>query len=82
MAQYIIILKVEDAFYREFSEQGAKEEALMEQLKLDLQDQIDEYDLSRLMRCMVSSDSPNNMIIWAEKKEQEKEYWSQSLSVV
>ena len=41
MSRYILTLEVEDAFYREFSEQGATENTLLEQLKLDIQDQVD-----------------------------------------
>ena len=35
MSRYILAFEVDDSFYREFSEQGATQEKLFEQLKLD-----------------------------------------------
>ncbi len=81
MAQYIITLKIEDAFYQEFSEQGTTCDTLLEQLQLDIQDQLDEYDLQRLMSCMVSTESNENMASLAPKKSSEAEQGSQPLLV-
>ena len=44
MARYILVYEIENGFYEEFAQQGMTGETLLEQLKLDIQDQIDDYD--------------------------------------
>ncbi len=68
MARYILTLEIEDAFYQEFHEQGAAKDALLEQLKLDIQDQVDEFDLERVILEMVSSENHENVVMFAPKK--------------
>ena len=74
MSRYILTLEIEDAFYREFSEQGATEDKLLEQLKLDIQDQVDEFDLQRLITRMMSSESKEDIVSFAPKKNNEREH--------
>jgi hypothetical protein len=77
MARYIIILEVEDAFYRDFAEQGMINDFLLEQLKLDLQDQIDEYDFQQLMMQMVSPEGRGKQVAFVPKKNPEEAAFSQ-----
>lgn len=77
MSRYIMILEIEDAFYQEFHEQGTTKDKLLEELKGDIEDQLDEYDFRRLMTHMVSSESQRDAVIFAPKKSSEKSLVSQ-----
>ncbi len=81
MAEHVMILKIDETFYQEFAEQGAAHEALLEQLKLDIQDQVDDFDLQQLMTRMLSSEYAENMLIFAPKKRGEGEHPSHLLVV-
>ena len=74
MSRYILTLEIEDAFYQEFSKQGATIDKLLEQLKLDIQDQVDEFDLQRLMTRMVSSKHQEDTVVFAPRKNSEGEH--------
>lgn len=74
MAEYVITLRIEDAFYQEFHEQGAVKDELLRQLKLDIQDQLDEYDLPRLLTCMVSSENHENVLVLTPKKRESEQF--------
>lgn len=71
MARYILAFEIDDAFYREFAEQGATHEALLGQLRLDVEDQFAEYDLKGLMAEMISSSNPHNLVILVPKQDGE-----------
>lgn len=73
MSRYIMLLEIDDAFYQEFSEQGISKNALLEELKLVIQDQIEEYDLEELMTRMLSTDNKGNTFFLAPKKDWEDE---------
>ncbi len=81
MAQYMMILKFEDDFYREFSEQGAAKDTLLKQLEFDIEDQLDEYDLPQLLTHLVSSTHQDNLVVFAPKKSREEEQTPQLLLV-
>lgn len=74
MSRYILTLEIEDAFYQEFSEQGATEDKLLEQLKLDIQDQVDEIDLQQLITRMVSSERQEDTVVFTPRKNSEGEH--------
>lgn len=65
---------IQASLSREFSEKGATEENLLEQLRLDIQDQVDEFDLQRLVTHMMSSESQEDMVSFAPKKNNEAEH--------
>lgn len=71
MARYILTFEIDDAFYKEFSEHGATHEALLEQLGLDVEDQLAEYDLKGLMTEMISSPNHKNLAILIQKEYRE-----------
>ncbi|MBN1662733.1 MAG: hypothetical protein JW943_03945 [Deltaproteobacteria bacterium] len=68
MTRYIIVLEVEDGFYREFAEQGTINDVLLEQLKLDLQDQLDEYDFQQLIMQMISPEEQGEQLAFVPRK--------------
>ncbi len=72
MPQYMMILEIGDAPYQEFSEQGAPEEELLNELKGEIQDELDEYDLEGLLKHMLSSDNHKNSVALAPKKDGEE----------
>ncbi len=72
MSQYMIILEIGDAPYQEFSEKGATEEELLKELKGEIQDELDEYDLEVLLKRMLSPDHKNTVVL-APKKEGEED---------
>jgi len=71
MARYILTFEIDDAFYQEFREDGATPDALLEQLRLDLEDQLDEYDLQQLLPDIVSAHKQQNLVILVPKKERD-----------
>ena len=74
MSRYILTLEIEDAFYREFSKQGATTETLFEQLTLDIQDQVDTFDLHQLLTHMVSSECQEDTVVFVPKKNDEGDH--------
>jgi len=76
-----MILEIEDVFYQEYSEQGTTRDELLEQLKLDIQDQLDEYDFRRLITQMISPKNQEDTIVFAPKKLFEENVLSQFLIV-
>ncbi len=81
MSRYLMILEIEDVFYQEYSEQGTTRDELLEQLKLDIQDQLDEYDFRRLITQMISPKNQEDTIVFAPKKLFEENVLSQFLIV-
>ncbi len=73
MPQYMMVLEIGDAPYQEFSEQGVTEEELLKELKGEIQDELDEYDLEGLLTQMLSSDNHKNTVAFAPKKDGEED---------
>jgi hypothetical protein len=64
----MMVLEIGDAPYQEFSEQGVPEEKLLSELKGEIQDELDEYDLEGLLKQMLSSDYHKNSIASLQRK--------------
>ena len=54
MARYLLAVSIESDFYREYHDDGHSNDELLEQLKADIKDQIEEYDLPQLVTRMLS----------------------------
>ncbi len=70
MAQYILAISIESHFYREYHEEGYAEKKLLEQLQGDIEDQVAEYDLSQLIKRMLSFEGTLDMSIILDRVEQ------------
>jgi hypothetical protein len=70
MARYILALSVESNFYREYHEEPHTDEELLEQLKGDIEDQVAEYDLSQLVKRMLSFEGTIEIPIIVDRVEQ------------
>lgn len=72
MTRCFITLAVESGFYQEAHEDGSPMPELLKELELDIQDQLDEYDLQQTLTRLVSSKSQDDAIIFAPKKSSEE----------
>jgi hypothetical protein len=70
MARYILAVSIESNFYREFHEEGHSEDELLEQLKGDIEDQVAEYDLSQLVKRMLSYEGTLEIPMIVDRVEQ------------
>ena len=68
MTRYLITFEVESNFYQEAYKDGISMSQLLEELEFDLQDQLDEYDLQKLLTRLVFSEDQEDLIIFAPKK--------------
>jgi hypothetical protein len=68
MTRYLITFEVESNFYQEAYKDGISMAQLLEELEFDLQDQLDEYDLRKLLTRLVFSEDQEDIIIFAPKK--------------
>jgi hypothetical protein len=68
MTRYLITFEVESNFYQEAYKDGISMAQLLEELEFDLQDQLDEYDLQKLLTRLVFSEDQADIIIFAPKK--------------
>ncbi len=73
MSHYMMVLEIGDAPYQEFSEQGVPEKELLNELKGEIQDELEEYDLEGLLQQMLSSGNHKNAVALAPKKEDEED---------
>lgn len=71
MRRYMMLLEIGDAPYQEFSEQGATGDELLNTLKGEIQDELDEYDLGGLLKCILASDDHKNTVAFVPKKDGE-----------
>jgi len=71
MRRYLLTLELEDAFYQEYAAQGVGQDALLAQLKLDLEDQLDEYDLPRVLTRMIAAPHQDNLVVVLPKNKGE-----------
>ncbi len=70
MARYIVTLRIESNFYREYHEDGHSEEELLGQLQGDIADQVAEYDLPQLVKRMLSFEGTMEIPIIVDRTEQ------------
>jgi hypothetical protein len=68
MTRYLITFEVESNFYQEAYKDGIAMAQLLEELEFDLQDQLEEYDLQKLLTRLVFSEDQEDLIIFAPKK--------------
>jgi len=71
MRRYLITLEVENGFYQEAKEEGLSTEKLLHELELEIQDQLEEYDLSQLLSGLVSAENQEDAVIVAPRKDDE-----------
>ncbi len=73
MKRPMMLLDIGEEYYQEAYEQGATEEELLKELKGEIQDELDEYDLEGLLTQMLSSDNHKNTVAFAPKKDGEED---------
>jgi hypothetical protein len=70
MARYILAVSIESEFYREHHAEGHSDDELLEQLKGDIEDQITEFDLSQLVKRILSFEGTLEIPIILDRAEQ------------
>jgi hypothetical protein len=70
MARYILAVSIESDFYREYHEEGHSDEELLKQLQGDIEDQITEFDLSQVVKRMLSFEGTLEVPIIVDRVEQ------------
>lgn len=70
MARYILTVSTDSDFYREHHEDEHSDDELLEQLKGDIEDQVADYDLSQLVKRMLSFEGSLEIPIIVDRAEQ------------